>query len=170
MILRCKLKSLYLARNHNPEPITESSSNLARQLEAEGDEWIILEVISRELRIRKMLIKLRSISKVVDIINHLKETFKMLNTTDYYIKEVVDKQNLDCELNKELNNRMPLSNLTSKLVLLCKKQYADAPTVTPKLAKAFTYEQSNERAYKKKPSQDMTRKPKQAGNELVSVK
>lgn len=136
----------------------------------DNEDWTIIEVISRELRIKKMLIKLKSTGKVADVVTHLKETFKMLNNTDYYVKEVVDKQNLESELNKDLNIHMPLSNLTSKCVLLCKKQYADAPTKAPKVARLFSHEINTDRQSKRKLSVDPNRKIKLAGNELVSVR
>lgn len=169
LIHRCKLTRLYLAKNRYPEPDNDSPTEFVRQMTGDGIEWTILEVISRELRIKKMLIKLKTECKVADIITHLKETFKMLNIVDYYIKEVVDKSNLDSELNKELNIRMPIINITSKVVLLCKKQYADSPAKPPAMTKMFSYENTIDRFAHKKSSPDIYRKTKPMGNELVSV-
>ena len=116
-----------------------------------------------------MIIRLKSDGIVIDIINHLRETFNMLNLVDYYVKEVIDKQNLDSEINKELHNKMPLHYLSSKVILVCKKQYADAPMVTPKLSKIFPYESSYEKLTKKRSSQECTRKNKAPVIELISV-
>lgn len=169
MTARCKVNRLYLASNRGPNAYDERPSDLVKQIEAESNDWIVLEVISKELRIKKMLIKLSSDSKVIDIIKHLKETFRMLNTVDYYVKEVADKQNLDSELNRELHNRMPISRISSRHVMLCKKHYADMPITPPKSSKADHHDYLSDRLHHKKSSQEFPKKPRLMGNELVSV-
>lgn len=98
-----------------------------RTTSSELNEKIVLEVISKELKIKRMFIQLPEDGKVSQIIFHLKETFKILNLKDYYVKEIIDKIELKSIRNRELNFNMPLCFIESGIVSVEKRYFCDCP-------------------------------------------
>lgn len=167
LTLLCCLIRLFLTRNPFPTRNPADSVFVQEAVEGVGAGYIILRLISLELKIRKMFLRLPIEGKVGDIISHLKQTFKVLNPKDFIIREVVDENNLDSVKNRELNLDMPLKCLESGRVSLERRIYADVPRLVVGSQRRFKEEKESRMSRRKIPPKIF--KTKIDKNKIVSV-